>query len=290
MTSLTQFLSEIESSFPTYAKDLDKVSIKYDVLQQLRIFGLNIAETTEKVIKVKNSKATLPDNFKSLKLALKLNAVGYNLEGDYEDFVKSYIYKERVENARWFDEVNQQYVDTGCATIIRESINYPKGKVNLFYEYNWMSLVKGIKKDVVSGDCLNLHNSIRNSYPHEINITGNTLNTNFSEGEIYIQYYGLPTDENGEVVIPEYTTSDILTYITQYVKVGIAERLIQNNLNPQGIAQLYPSWKAELPMLKAGALRESKYNGLDTDWNKKFKELNKRDISSYDFSSRGLRR
>lgn len=279
--NLTQFISEIESSFPTYARDLDKVSIKYDVLQQLRIFGLNIAEMHEKVLKVRNSKAILPNNFKSLKLALKLQAVGCNIQGDIEDFTKSYIYKERIENGRWFDEVNQQYVDTGCATIIRESINYPQGKADLFYDFTWLSVVKGIKKDVVSGDCLNLHPSIRNAYPHEINITGNTLNTNFTEGEIYIQYYGLPTDETGEIVIPEYTTSDILTYITQYVKVNIAERLIQNNLNPQGIVQLYPNWKSELTMLKRAALSEAKFAGLDKNWNKKFKKLNREYMSSF---------
>lgn len=274
---ISEFIAEIESNFPTYAKDLDKVSIKYDVLQQLRIFGLNIAQVSEQVLQVSNSKATLPEDFKSLKLALKLKAAGHNIQGE----VDSYTYKETVENYKWFDEVNQEYVDDGCPKIVRESINFPKGKVNFFYNYSWLSLVRGIKKNVISKDCLNFHPSIRNAYADEINITGTTLNTNFTDGEIYIQYYGLPTDEEGEIIIPEFTTGDLLTYITQYVKVNIAERLIQNNLNPQGISQLYPTWKSELPMLGIKARKEAIFNNLDKDWNKKFKALNRRDIAVF---------
>lgn len=278
---ITELIAELESDFPTYAKDIDKVSVKYDVIQQLRLFGLNIAEDFEQVLQVKNSKATLPDNFKSLTMALKLKPCGHHYEGNEEDLIDSYIYRERIETPRYFDEVNQEYVNPGCSTVITESINYKKSPLKFYYNYEWLSLVKGVNKTDLSTDCLNLHPSIRDTYPHKINITGNTINTNFSEGQIYIKYKSLPIDEDGEIIIPQYTTGEILAYIIQYVKVRIAEKLIANNLNPIGISQLYPMWKNELPMLKRAARRESLFYGLNTDWHKKIKILNARDIAVF---------
>jgi hypothetical protein len=275
--TLTEFIAELESAFPTYAKDIDKITVKTDVIGRLKIFGNNIAELRETVLKVENSRAILPEDFKSLRLALKVESKGCNSKS--QNTTESYIYKERIENPAWYDEINQEYVTSCDSKIITEKITIGNENVEFYYDYEWLSLVKGIKKDTISSECLNLHPSIRDAYKNEINITGNTINTNFREGKIYVQYYGLPT-EDGEIIIPEITTGDILQYIKQYVKVEIAEKLIANNLNPQGIAQLYPNWKAELPILKAAALREAKFFNFK-NWGKKFKTLNRRDIAVY---------
>lgn len=280
--TLPEFIAEIESSLSNYAQDIDKSTIKLNVIQQLRIFGLNIADVKEKVLDIKNSKVTLPDEFKSLKLALKLEPIGCEYKGKKEELEGSYIYRQRIENPMYFDEVNQEYVKTCCQKIITETIKVGESPLKFYYDQQWLSLVKGIQKDTVDTNCLNLHPSIRGNYPNEISITNGVLNANFSEGSIYIQYYALPTDENGEIIIPEITTGDIFRYIEQYVKVKIAEDLIVNNKNPMGIAQIYPMWKQELPMLKRAAITESKYANLPKDWGKKFKALNRRDIAIFE--------
>ena len=272
--TITQFIAEIESDLFNYAQDIDRVGIKTDVMNQLKIFGVNISEIYEKVLDIKNSKVTLPDNFKSLKLALKLNPQGSIIEG--EDFENSYIYKERIVNPRYFDQVNQEYVNPLCSAIVTERIVYKNSKADFYYNYEMLSLVKGIKKDVIDNRCGN----IGKQAPHTINITNRTLNTNFNQGTIYIQYYALP-EEDGELSIPEITTGDILQYIRQYVKVQIAEKLIANNQNPIGISQLYPMWKQELPSLKKLALNEAKFAGLDKDWAKKLKRKNQQYTATF---------
>lgn len=277
--TLTEFIAEIETSLSNYASDIDKITIKMNVIQRLRIFGNNITDIKEKVIKVENSQASLPDEFKSLKLALKLEPFGCNTRG--YNITDSYIYRERIENPAYFDEINQEYVTSCHSKIITEKITINNSPVDFYYNYQWLSLVKGIKKDGLSTDCLNLHPSIRDTHRNKINITGQTLNANFPEGSIYIQYNALPTTEDGDIIIPEITTGDILEYIKQYVKVEIAERLIANNMNPLGLAQLYPTWKAELPRLKAAALTESKFAGLSKNWQQGFKAKNRRDISLF---------
>ncbi len=280
--TLTELTAEIQTELSNYAQDIDKITVKTNVIQQLRVFGTNIAELKEKVLLVKNSKCTLPSEFKSLRLALKLEPIGCNIQGDKKDLQNSYIWRERIENPMWFDEVNQEYVKTCHPKIITEVIYTGNTSTTFYYNQQWLSLVKGVQKDNIDSSCLNLHPSIRNAYPFEISINQTTINTNFSEGSIYVQYNALPTTEDGDIIIPEYTTGDIRTYIKQYVKVQIAEDLIANNKNPMGIAQLYASWKQELPMLKSAALKEAKFAGLEKNWGKRFKELNRRDIAVFE--------
>lgn len=283
--TLTEFIAEIESDLSNYSKDIDKSAIKFNILQQLKIFGTNITIVKEKVLDVKNSKTKLPEDFKSLKLALKLKPLGHCFHGKKEDLEGSYIYRQRIENPTYFDEVNQEYVKSCCEKIVTETIKLGDKDLHFYYDREWLTLIDGIQKDTIDSNCLNLHPSIRGAYPHEISITGNYINTNFSEGSIYIQYNALPTGEDGEIEIPEFTTGDIFRYLEQYIKVKIAEDLIINNKNPMGIAQIYPMWKAEMPRLKAAALTEAKFSKLPKDWGKRFKALNQRDFAVFNLQN-----
>jgi hypothetical protein len=287
MISLEAFDAEISTTFANYAEtgDISSISIKMWVIHCLRQMGNNITDLRETIVDVKGSKANLPDSFKSLKLALKLNPDGYKIDGNRNNVENSYIYKQRIENPAWFDVTTHEYV-TSCDTkIVTEKILLGGEKTEFYYKPEWLSLTKGIKKDILSSDCQNIHPSIRNSYPHEINITGHTLNANFREGQIYIQYNSLPTDEDGEIVIPEITTGDLYHYIENYVKTKLAEYLILNQKNPTGIAQLIPLWEQKLPQLKAAALRECKFSSFSKGWEAKFAQQNKRNIDIYTLPS-----
>jgi len=280
-----EFLAEIESQLSSFASDIDKISVKGDVVQQLKIFGNNICELQERKIKIENSKGNLPKEFKSLRLAILLEPHATCIHGDRRNVTDNYIYRQYIENPAYFDEVNQEYITTCQSKIITEKITINNTPVDFYYNWHFLSLVKGVNKDLFSSDCINIHPSIRDGYPNEINITGNTVNTNFREGELYVQYYGIPTDEEGEVVIPELTTGDILTYITNYVKIKIAEELIANNKNPQGLTQLYPLWLQSHRELKAAAIREAKFYGLSKNWHIKYKKLNQRDTAVFKLPS-----
>ena len=276
--TLSQLQAEIETSLSNYVQDIDAITVKMWVIQRLRIFGNNIAELKETVVKVENSKATLPEDFKSLKMALKVKGVGCNTPS--KDVTDTYIYKQRIENPAYYDEINQTYVTTCNPKLITETITINNHPVEFYYQHEWLSLVKGIKKDGIAVDCLNLHPSIRNSYKKEINISGNTLNANFNSGQIYLQYNALPTDK-GEIEIPEITTGDILEYIKKYVLTQIVENLIVNGKAQSQLNQVYQIWMSELPALKRLALTESKFAGLNKNWAKNLKTLNKREFSFF---------
>lgn len=283
MTTLSEFTAEILSKFPTYEKDIDRVSIKTDVIDRLRKFGNNIAYLEEDVLEVVNSKVLLPESFKSLKAALKVDPIGFSTNGPKENMTNSYIYKQSIENAVEYDRGTQEYIQI-CEDpkIITEKITINNSNLEVYHSPTWLSLVKGFNKTSLAANCLNLHPTIRNKYPHEINIINRTLNANFASGQIYIQYYSLPTDEEGEIVIPEYTTGDIYNYIENYIKTRIAEDLIANNLNPQGISQLYPVWKQEQRELKRAAFVESKFHGAGKNWQERLKKRNRQETKRFE--------
>lgn len=279
--TLSEFTEEIISSLSSFEQDIDRVSIKMNAINQLKILGNDICELNEAVIDIENSNAKMPDNFKSLRLALNLKTEGYKVHGDYNNITDHYIYKQYIENPAYFDEVNLEYVRNCNSKIITETITINKCPVDCYHSYEWLSLVKGINKDSLAADCLNLNPRIRNSYKNQINITRGTLNTNFSEGKVYLQYYGYPVDEEGEIIIPELTTGDIFRYLENYVKIKIAEDLIANNKNPQGIGQLYTVWKGQEREFKRAAIVEAKFASFSKDWHKKYKRGNKRDFARY---------
>lgn len=277
--TISEFLAEIETDLSSFTKDINRTSVKTNVINQLRKFGTNVTELKEKVEVVKNSRVHLPDDFKTLKLALRLESVGYTTQGAPEPTEQ--IIRQRIENGAYFDRITQEYITTCDPKIITEKIIIDNSCVNFHYTPKWLSLVKGIAKDGLDSKCLNVHPSIRNAYPDEINITNGVINTNFSTGQIYLQYNGLQTDEFGEIVIPEFTTGDIYEYLLVYCKVKIAEELIANNKNPQGLAQLYPGWVQQLPLLKSAAMKEARFAGLPKNWQRKFKEKNREEIAFF---------
>lgn len=281
--NLSEFITEIENEFRSFADTglIDKVTVEQTVLNKIKIFGANVLELKETVLSIKNSTAQLPKDFRSLKLALKLEAEGCCINGDRKNLTESYIYKQRIENPVVWNEISREYIQSCESKLVTEKITINDTSVDIYYHPKWLSLVKGIKKDTLTTDCLNLHPSIRNAYPHQISITNQTLNTNFSNGQVYIQYRGLQTDENGEILIPEFSTGDIYEYIKASVKVQLAEEWIANDENPKGVSQLYSVWKQELPSLKRSALIEAKFGNLSKDWHKKFKTLNKREFLAY---------
>lgn len=286
---LSEFIAEIETSLRKYAQSIDRTTIKFTVISELKKFGLNIADLQESVLEVRDNKAELPDGFLYLKAALKLKSEGmYELTEPDPDFFDSYIFRERVENVMYFDDITNEYIKPDCAKYITEVIRLPKNNTaKFYYGYEWLSLTKGINKSVIDKECLNLHPSIRNSYPHQVNITGSTLHTNFKKGRVYIQFYELPT-EDGEIVIPEFTTGHILQYMFSKVKARISEDIITNDENAQNLINLLPLWQQESMMNFKLALNEAKFHSLDKNWAQRIKRQNREYFSHYELPNLNL--
>lgn len=269
--SLEQFTAEIETSLSNYAEsnDIDRQSIKTWVIQALRKFGKNICEKNETVVEVKNSRALLPETFKSLTFAVKVKTKPFT----EEESKQLVLERKYIENEAQFDPLTQEYVVNYCSTkIITEKV-YSNVEPTKFYGYELLALSPHINKDTLDINCFNLHPTIA-SKPNEISINNRSLSTNFKEGFIFLRFNSLPVGEDGEICVPILTTGDIYDYVFNLVRINIAENLIANNKNPSGLGQLYQTWVLGQRNLYNAAQTESKMSGISPNFARKMYAVN----------------
>lgn len=268
--SLEQFTAEIETSLSNYAEtnDIDRLSIKTWVIQALRKFGKNICEKNETVVEVKNSRALLPETFKSLTFAVKVRTKPFT-----EEETKQLVSEvKRIENPAIFDIISGDYIVNYCETKLVTEKTYTNIEPPKFYGYELLALAPHINKNTVDVDCFNLHPLIA-SKPNEISINNRTLSANFKESYIFLRYNSLPSLDD-EIAIPVLSTGDVYNFIFQMVRVNIIENIILNNKNPLAAGQLYSSLKAELRELEHKAQCEAKFSGISSSFASKMYKQN----------------
>lgn len=286
--TLDEFIAEIESTFKIYAdtNDIDRVLIKTIVINELRKFGKNICDKREAIVDIKNSQVLLPENFKSLILALKLTP---NEELDCKDNTEKRLIIERqhIENpAEWTTTTRDYFVNYCESKIVTEKVYAYNERVDKFYTPHFLSLYKGFSNSSLDTNCLNLHPSIRDSYSDKISITNRTLRTNFREGKIYIQYNSLPEDEDGEIVIPILSTGSILNHIKNKVRIELGQHLILSQLNTSGLKELLPIWLQNERLYFIEAKSEANWAGMNQkEWTKQRQQRNRVEQNRFNLPS-----
>lgn len=280
--TLDQFIADIENNFNNFAttNDIDRNSIKGWVIEALRKFGKNICDKKETVIKIENSRATLPETFRSMNVGLRL----------FEDFAQKeeknkrlIVEKQKIENPAYWSDVTMDYFVNYCESkVTTEKIYTYYEHENRCYNYQFLDVIKGTSKDTIAVDCLNLNPIIRNDYPDKISITKRQLNANFKNGLIYMQYNSLPSDGD-EVAIPIISTGSIKEYIENNVKIKIAEYLIINDKNPQALTQLMGRWEQKERLLFLEAKSEANWSGINLkDFQRKVYSKNRENQNRFD--------
>jgi len=275
---LSEFIAEIESDLSTYAEtgSLDRILIKNIVLNELKPFGNNIVTLHTEIIEVDNSQGTLPDNFRRLKAAIKIDPLGC----DEEDYDNAILYKTTVKNPAYFSFVTNEYV-RGCDTeIISEYLHRGNKKVGFYYGNPMFLNVKKSNKSSLAADCVNKRLGI--NCPFDISVVNRTLHTNFSKGTVLVQYYGFETDEDGEIIIPEDPLNHIERFLSWEVKYRIAVSLAGNNQNAQGMGQMIQLYKQESESARGRAMTSAKFGALGQNWAKKLKLKNQRDMRVFE--------
>jgi hypothetical protein len=280
-SNVEALIAQIRSDFSKYsdASLIDQTSLYRDISLGLKRFGNDIMQLQETVVEVKNGYAELPQSFYSLYLAYLCNPKGYVKNSvEQEDLQNSIFYKEKIVKSNTWNEC-----DASCVTIteniVKESIILNSGKIDLIYDNpTLLRLGKTFKKD-------NCHKACRNRLvvdnPNEIVILNYRLQANFNEGFIYLQYYGLPTDDEGNIDVPDTPNGSIETYLEYYLKRRLAERLMGNN-DAQGIQNLYGVYKQEERVALVNATNELKMTNITPRIGKRIKRLNSIEALQYE--------
>lgn len=231
-------IAKVKRDFQKYtdAGLVDEDELYRDLIFALKKFGNDVTILQESVVEVKDGYAKLPKSFFSLYFAYLCEPLGYvRNDVEFQDLQSSHYFVERTKkNSHWnecdacCEEKSESYV--------RENVYFSSGRVEFIYQNpTLLRLGKAFKKDSCHKDC---RNRIVKDNPNEIVINNYQLQANFNEGYIYLQFYGLPVDEEGNIEVPESANGHLETYIEYYLKRRLAEVLMGNN-DAQGLANLY---------------------------------------------------
>ena len=239
-----------------------------------------MTELQETVVDVKDGYGQLSENFFSLYAAYLCKPAYYKTNDiEYHDLQQSYFYRERVETSSKWNEC-ESCCEVKEEKIIKENLYFKRGKAEFYYqEPELLRLGKTFKKSACHTAC---RNKLVKDNPNEIVIFGTTMQTNFKEGSVYMQYYGLPLSEDGRVEIPETKNGFLETYLEYHIKRRLAERLMGNN-DAQSLANLYSVYvQQEQISLRntSGNLKMSKINPLNT--RVRIQRLNRLETLSYE--------
>lgn len=261
---LDSLIAEIEVDLAQYkaAGLIDKTSLVRWANNALKKFGQSICTRTEKVLQVEGGQCSLPEGFHSLQLAVKCNPASYYYEEeDVNVLQNSIVWKERFERSTKWNSCTPCCKTEG-ESIITENVYINEKLITFYYESpSILKLGKTFKKDVCAKDCRNLFIT---ENPYEINIIGNTLQTNFTDGTVYIQYYGLEVDEMGLPIIPDTPRGELATYIEMYLKKKLFEKFIMNG-DENNVATLLQYYSQQENQQYPKALADSKF--LTFNWN-----------------------
>lgn len=223
MITLKNIIAEVRTDLAQYesAGMLDEIALRNWAKRALKTFGNLVTTLNEKTIEVKNGKAKLPEDFYSLYAAAKCDPKRCEIiKGDESDLVDTFFYRIRTEALKTFDN-QSNVIQEGEYKEVVEKIYLRGGSVEAdlyFHRPTLLKLTRGIKKEHCHSECKNLSKQLTSSSPWEINILGDFIQTNFSEGFIYLQYFGLEKDEEGEIIIPELSNDQLVEYITYHLK------------------------------------------------------------------------
>ncbi len=274
-----QLIAEILTDFRQYDESglIDYRSLNRWIKNELKRFGANVMILTEKVIEVKNGEADLPENFYNLDLAVKCDSHSHEItQGCKADVQSSSFYTQRLETTYEWDNQSESHVgkDFKC---IEEKVLFNNCSMTFRYSNpTVLRLTKGIKREYCASSCKNFK---AYSSLHEMNIIGNKMQFNFNKGYVYIQYYGLPIDEEGDLYIPDVRSLE--EYIMYYCKRKILENLWFGDDDANAVNKLSYMKQEERELLGL-AMTQTKFEALQKGWERRLKQKMIRETNRYE--------
>jgi hypothetical protein len=284
MSNTTALIEEVKRKLRKYSDAglLDENSMYREIVLGLKKFGNSVCELHEEVVHVKNGKAELPSNFNSLSFAYLCEPLGYEKDQEVElhDLQSSYFYTERVETSDKWNECDPCCKEQETKTI-KESLYFKNGKVDFYYTNPRLLRIstKSLNKNEIHSKCRN--RAVRTSN-EVIDINKRTLNANFKEGYIYINYFGLPMDEDGKIEIPDTYNGDLEKYMEYRLLSEVTLDLMGNN-DSKGIQSLYQEYRRLESLNLKNATNDLKMNAINpNELRRRFRRLNNLEAVKYE--------
>lgn len=254
---IESFIADITDSefFKDHPNIINRASIYRWVSLALKQFGLNIMQKKSTVVEIENYRGYLPQDFGKLSLAVFCEKHGYRIGGDKQTCEKSFVYKDKVLSGYFpTADINDQTGcgdncndnDAECQEIVERYEVADDSYIDFYYNNPiYVSVSRDVIHDACVGDCVNKYVQDK---VFSINIKGTTIYARFKGGSLYVEYYAIPADEEGNPVIPETDNGYLESYIEYHVKRRILEDSIlsQDTQNRFTIFQFFEQKEQEL--------------------------------------------
>jgi hypothetical protein len=260
-------LAEIETDLSQYktAGLIDRSSIYRWTKLALKAFGQSVCILQDTVVQVKNGQAKLPDEFHSLEFAVKCSPNGlFYKEEDKAILQNSFIWKERVEDTTCWNSCEPSCKVVGEKTIT-ENIHINDKTLTFYYDSPMpLRLGRNVRKDFLATSCRNI--AVKEC-PYEITIDRTTMHTNFPDGVVFLQFYGVEVDSDKKPIIYDSQKGEVENYIEYHLKRRLVEKMMLNGDNVnliQDLSYLSQKEQTHLSLAKTDlrALRPESYRKL----------------------------
>lgn len=267
--TIDNLIAEVKNSLKQYdvSGQIDDLSIYSWVYSAMRRFGNLITTKHQKIITIRDGRGDLPDNFESLRYATLYDRGCAETEIGHDVLQQSYFWKERTSKQGSWEtcngDCNSGYKEK---TIVEKYFLHEKPIKFHYKNPRYIKLSRHTKKEFYERGCKNL----KINSPHEITINRQTIYANFTQGELFIEYYGFEVDDEGKPYIPQTPHERLETYLTYHIKRKIFEELYLNSddENIQGkinylLAQEQAEFSLALTDVKAATLTMKGFYNLE---------------------------
>lgn len=277
--TLNNVISEIKTDFKSYYNSglLDDISMERWGLQALKMFGVNIMTLQDDFVKIDGGQGDLPDNFFSLYAAYEVEPVSYEIK-TRPVLQNVRQWKETSERVKEFDSC-EPCCTTEYEKIITERFyNEDKEYVFNYTPKGLLSLGRHVKNNSYDTACRNKY--VRGN-PREISIRNLKMFTNYPKGNVYMVYYGLEYDEDGDIIITDTPRGALVRYVEDYIKYKVVEKIALNQ-DDTNLVNLLSLLKTNMTESYNLAQTDAKFSNLTPDSFKKLRMSNAQDMLVYE--------
>jgi len=221
--------------FRDHPNIVNEQSIYRWVRLALKQFGMNVMQKKSTVVSVDNHRGYLPEEFGKLSLAVYCEQNTYYVNGNTnKDCInQDQMLKDKVNTGYFVYSVadSKDSCEDNCSTsddtiIEKKWVGDDCEAVFTYTNPIYVKLGRDVLYDFCTSDCVNRF--VKDNV-YSINIKGTTVYAQFKTGNLYLEYYALPADENGVPVIPETENGFLESYLEYHIK----RRLLEDSILSQ---------------------------------------------------------
>lgn len=232
MVTAENIITEVRQFFlkESQAGNIDDDTLYRFLLKAFKRYGNDVMVIKEEVIPIENYNATLPEDVFTLEKAFRCNPCGIDSEIEHHQLINSDVYVERVRKDTSWDSCSANSCQTMTESVVRENVYFKSHQKSANFLYNGLqrlTLKKGfVRKDQEIEKMLNQNFKKREDI---LFYEGRHIQTGFKKGHVYIEFKGIPTDEDGVLEFEDSPSSSLSDALIAELIADIAPHLIMAN-------------------------------------------------------------